>query len=180
MLMQNEIHPGIFTVMDGTVAGDGAAPRTMRPKTKNVILASADSIAIDAIAAKLMGFEPLEIPYIRMCHERRLGMGNPNKIELVGDTEVINKSWNFEVKRSLVIWGGQVVRKGPLRFLEKIVLHSPLVVGTAVGSNIYHDWLRYPIRGKRIVHDFMGIEWGKIFQTYAAPIKTTTSENKKM
>jgi len=40
MIMQKELHPGIFAVMDGTVCGDGAGPRTMVPRVKNIILAS--------------------------------------------------------------------------------------------------------------------------------------------
>src|SRR5688572_5568370 len=59
LYMQSELHPAVFTVMDGTVAGDGAGPRTMIPRVKNLILAAADSVAIDAIAARLMGFDPL-------------------------------------------------------------------------------------------------------------------------
>lgn len=58
VLMQKELHPGIFAVMDGTVCGDGAGPRTMTPKIKNFILASADCVAIDAVAAKMMGYNP--------------------------------------------------------------------------------------------------------------------------
>ncbi|MFO7979801.1 MAG: DUF362 domain-containing protein, partial [Candidatus Aminicenantes bacterium] len=85
MLMQKELHPGIFSVMDGTVCGDGAGPRTMKPKVKNLILASGDSVAIDPVAAKMMGFEPMEIPYIRMCHERGLGVGEVDEIEIVGE-----------------------------------------------------------------------------------------------
>jgi uncharacterized protein (DUF362 family) len=46
LLMQRELHPGVFAVMDGTVCGDGAGPRTMDPKVKNYILASGDSVAI--------------------------------------------------------------------------------------------------------------------------------------
>jgi len=44
-------------------------------------LASGDSVSIDAIAAKMMGFDPMEIPYIRMCDEMGLGVGNPKNIE---------------------------------------------------------------------------------------------------
>ena len=75
MYMQRELHPGIFAVMDGTVCGDGAGPRTMTPRIQNYILASGDSVAIDAIAARMMGFDPMTIPYLRMCTERGLGMG---------------------------------------------------------------------------------------------------------
>ena len=82
LYMQRELHPGVFAVMDGTVVGDGAGPRTMLPREGNLILASADSVAIDAIAARLMGFDPLAIPYLRMAHERGLGVADPREIEL--------------------------------------------------------------------------------------------------
>ncbi|HXU12868.1 MAG TPA: DUF362 domain-containing protein, partial [Candidatus Binatia bacterium] len=101
--MQKELHPGIFAVMDGTVCGDGAGPRTMFPKIKNYILASADSVAIDAVAASMMGFDPLSIPYLRMCHERELGCADVAKIELRGE-DVRGVNFGFEVKRSFVIY----------------------------------------------------------------------------
>jgi uncharacterized protein (DUF362 family) len=66
LAIQKEIHPGIFAVMDGTTAGNGPGPRTMEPEVKNYILASADQVAIDAVAAKMMGFDPLSIGYIRI------------------------------------------------------------------------------------------------------------------
>ena len=51
MVMQRELHPNVFAVMDGTVCGNGAGPRTMQPVVGNVLLASADQVAIDAVAA---------------------------------------------------------------------------------------------------------------------------------
>ena len=50
------------TVTDGTVAGDGAGPRTMIPRIANVVLASSDSVAIDAISARIMGYEETVLP----------------------------------------------------------------------------------------------------------------------
>src|SRR5436309_14013130 len=85
LAIQREIHSGLFAVMDGTTAGNGPGPRTMFPVVKNVMLASSDQVAIDAVAAKLMGFDPLSIGYIRLAHEDRLGVGDPREIELVGD-----------------------------------------------------------------------------------------------
>ena len=64
LAIQQEIHPGIFAVMDGTFAGDGPGPRAMQWHEKNVFLASADQVAIDAGAAKLMGFDPMSIKFI--------------------------------------------------------------------------------------------------------------------
>src|ERR1051325_3681787 len=83
LAIQQEIHPGIFAVTDGTIAGDGPGPRAMRPIVKNVMLASADQVAIDATAARMMGFDPLSLPFIRLAHERGLGCGDPRRIEIV-------------------------------------------------------------------------------------------------
>jgi hypothetical protein len=65
LAIQREIHSGIFTVMDGTLCGNGPGPRTMIPEQKDLMLSSSDSVAIDAIAAKMMGFDPMNIEYIR-------------------------------------------------------------------------------------------------------------------
>lgn len=165
MIMQKELHPGIFAVMDATVCGDGAGPRTMVPKIKNFVLASGDSVAIDAVAAKMMGYNPMEIPYIRMCDEMGLGVGNPDNIEILGE-DIADVNFGFTTKRSLVIWGDQMLRKGFLRFLEKPLLHTPLLVWAPFASNLYHDFLWYPTIGQKIIREFMKTEWGQLFQKY--------------
>ena len=166
MIMQQELHPNIFAVMDGTVCGNGAGPRTMEPVVKNVLLSSADSVAIDATAARLMGFDPMSIPYLRMCDDMGLGHAKPRDIELVGEEELFDLDFGFEVKRSLVIWGDQMLRRGPLRFLEKILLHSPLVVWAPFASNVYHDSIWYPTVGRSIIRKYNETPWGRLFQTY--------------
>jgi uncharacterized protein (DUF362 family) len=165
MTMQQELHPGIFAVMDGTVCGDGAGPRTMDPKVKNFILASSDSVAIDAVAAKMMGFEPMEIPYIRMCHERDLGTGDLAEIEITGE-DISGVDFGFESKRSFVIWGDQMIRKGFLRPFEKILLHSPLIIWAPFASNVYHDYIWYPTTGKKKIKEFAGTDWGRLWDQY--------------
>src|SRR4030081_2540348 len=95
LAIQKEIHSGIFAIMDGTTAGNGPGPRTMYPVVKNVMLASADQVAIDAGSAKMMGFDPPSLPYIRLAHEDRLGVGDPRAIDIVGDTKVANENWHF-------------------------------------------------------------------------------------
>ena len=165
VLMQKELHPSVFAVMDGTVCGNGAGPRTMEPVEKDFILASADSVAIDAVAAHMMGFKPMEIPYLRMCHERGLGVADIKDIEIVGEN-VADVNFGFEVKKSFVIWGDQMLRKGSLRFLEKIALHSPLVGWAPFASNVYHDWFWYPTIGQGIIDKFSKTKWGQLFEEY--------------
>lgn len=165
LYMQKELHPGMFAVMDGTVAGDGAGPRTMIPRVMNLILASSDQVAIDATAARLMGYDPLKIPYLRMSQERGLGMADPREIEVVGE-EVERVARHFETRKSLVIWGDQLIRKGPLRPLKRLLLHSPLMVWAPFASNLYHDGLWYPTVGAKHIRDFNQTEWGKLWKTY--------------
>jgi uncharacterized protein (DUF362 family) len=165
MIMQKEIHPGIFSVMDGTVCGDGAGPRTMVPRIKNFILASGDSVAIDSVAARMMGFKPMDIPYIRISHEMGLGVGDPAKIDIAGE-DISGVNFGFEAKKSLVIYGDQLLRLGRLKFLERIALHSPLIFWAPLASNVYHDLLWYPTIGRVRIKRFMETDWGRVFKRY--------------
>jgi len=167
LIMQRELHPGIFAVMDATVCGDGAGPRTMIPRIKNYLLASGDCVAIDAVAAKMMGFDPMTIPYLRMAHERGLGVADLEEVEILGE-DIGAVNFGFRVKRSFVIWGDQMIRKGFLRPLEKLLLHSPLVFWSWHASTLYHDYLWLPLVGNRRIREFMRTEWGRLFQSYEA------------
>ncbi len=167
LTIQKQIHPNIFAVVDGTVCGDGAGPRTMIPKIKNYILAGYDQVAVDAIVAKMMGFDPLKLPSIRLAHEEGLGCGDTSQIEVIGEN-VSNINWHFKVKRSLVIWGDQMVRKGPLSFINPLLKSDLFFFGPILGSLIFHDMFWYPTFGKALIRDFMKTEWGKLFQAYPA------------
>src|SRR6266540_4051544 len=61
LAIQKEIHSGLFANMDSTTAGNGPGPRTMIPVGKDYMLASEDQVAIDAVAAKMMGFDPMSL-----------------------------------------------------------------------------------------------------------------------
>jgi uncharacterized protein (DUF362 family) len=165
LYMERELHPATFAVMDGTVCGDGAGPRTMLPRIHNYILASSDSVAIDAVAAQMMGYEPMSIPYLRMAHERGLGVADLKEIEVVGE-DISGVNFGFQTRRSLVVWGDQMIRRGFLRPLERLLLHSPLVVWAPIASNVYHDWLWYPTIGRSRIRQFLQTEWGRLFMTY--------------
>jgi uncharacterized protein (DUF362 family) len=164
--IQKEIHSGLFAVMDGTFAGDGPGPRAMRIHQKNIILASSDQVAIDAVAAKLMGFDPMKLTKIRLAHEMGLGIGDPREIEFVGD-DVANVNWNFAASENTFASRGQkMIYWGPLKPLEGVLLRSPLVPWAIWASNAYHNdfWLRFV--GRKRVREAMKTPWGKLFQSY--------------
>ncbi len=165
MSIQKEIHPGIFAVMDGTVCGDGNGPRTMHPVVKNYILASSDQVAIDAVSAKLMGFDPMKIKFIKMSHDRGTGCGDVSQLDIVGE-DISKVNFGFKTGRSPVIFWDQVFRKGALSFLEPLLFHTGLFRLAIFGSAFYHDYLWYPAVGKSRIRKFKKTEWGRLFRKY--------------
>lgn len=55
------VKPG-FAVMDGILGMEGKGPSHGKPVNSGVVLASPDCVALDIIAAEMIGFDPLRIP----------------------------------------------------------------------------------------------------------------------
>ncbi len=168
LMIQKEIHPGVFAVTDGTFAGDGPGPRCMRWHEKDVILASADQVAIDAVAAKIMGFDPMSLRFIRLAHEDGLGCGDVREIEVVGE-DVSNWDWKFEgQKETLASRGQKLIYHGPLKPLEKVLLRTALAPWSYLASILYHDVYWYPLVGRHRVAEARKTKWGRLLDTYAS------------
>lgn len=73
-----------LTIVDAVVAMDGEGPADGSLKQAGVILASEDTVALDAVATKIMGLNPADIYTTRYGDERGLGVGNLQDIEVVG------------------------------------------------------------------------------------------------
>lgn len=166
LMIQQEIHPGLFAVMDGTFAGDGPGPRAMRVHEKNILLASADQVAIDAISARLQGFDPMSIPFIRIAHEMGLGVGDPRQIEIVGYDINQEPPWNFVQEDTFASRGQKMIYHGPLKPLEKPLLQSPIVPWSYFASNFYHNVYWYPFIGRKRVEAALQTPWGQKFKNY--------------
>jgi uncharacterized protein (DUF362 family) len=166
LAIQREIHPGVFAVMDGTFAGDGPGPRAMRWHVKNILLASSDQVAIDAVSAKLQGFDPLSLRFIRKAHEMGLGTGDPREIEILGYDIAQEPPWNFKREDTFASKGQHMIYHGPLKPLEKLLLQTPLVPWSYFASNFYHNVYWYPFVGRKRVQAALETEWGKLFEAY--------------
>ena len=167
LAIQKEIHPGIFAVVDGTTAGNGPGPRTMFPVVKNFMLASADQVAVDAVSAKMMGFDPMSIDYIRLGHEAGLGVGRPAEIEVVG-ADVSQENWGFRVGDNGASRVGDLLWFGPLRGVQNLFFRTPLVNLFILGSEAYHDFYRWPARDRRVFERWLReTSWGQLFAAYA-------------
>ena len=164
--IQKEIHSGIFAVMDGTTAGNGPGPRTLIPTRTDCILASADQVAIDSVAARIMGFNPMDIDYIRIADEQRLGNGKPENIEVVGDN-VSNLDLHFHVGHNLASRFGHLFWFSPLKVFQNLLFRTPLVYLFVIASDLYHDKFWWNRRGRNIFDDWKKTSpWGALWVQY--------------
>jgi hypothetical protein len=139
----------------------------MFPEEKNLILAGADQVAIDAVSAKLMGFDPLSIKYINLAHQRRLGCGDPRDITILGE-DVSNVNWHFSVGDNLASRAGDLLWFGVLNRLQGFFFRTPLVNVFIFGSEFYHDYYRWPLRDRLVFkHWLSSSQWGRLFASYA-------------
>jgi uncharacterized protein (DUF362 family) len=166
LMIQQDIHPGIFAVMDGTFAGDGPGPRAMRWHEKDILLASSDQVAIDSVSARLQGFDPMSIRFIRRSHEMGLGVGDPRQIDILGYDIEQEPPWNFVQEDTFASRGQKLIYHGPLKPFEKLLLQSPLVPWSYFASNFYHNVYWYPFVGRKRVEAALQTPWGKLFESY--------------
>jgi uncharacterized protein (DUF362 family) len=79
----NRTLPPQLTMIDGFIAMEGRGPVHGKPVKMDIVIASHDPVAADAVACKVMGFTPNEVDHIRWCHES--GVGNMENIDIVGE-----------------------------------------------------------------------------------------------
>jgi len=73
-----------LTVIDGFIAMEGRGPVNGNPVKMDLIIIGRDPVATDAVAAKIMGFDPESIFHIKRAAEKKIG--NMNEIEVVGES----------------------------------------------------------------------------------------------
>ena len=141
----------------------------MVPHVKNVILASDDQVAIDAVAARLMGFDPMAIRYIRLAHDLGLGCGDPRDIEIVGDPSVGAERWGFVGPFARMTFASRMQHKiywGRLRRPLEWSLKTVLAPWAYIASVLYHDSFWYPLKGRRAMRRALDSVWGRLFRNW--------------
>jgi uncharacterized protein (DUF362 family) len=169
LMIQKKIHRGVFAAADGTFAGDGPGPRCMTPHVKNVILASADQVAIDAVSAKIMGFDPMKIEFIRLAHDLGLGVGDPREIEIAGDADAAQENWRFEGPMKHMTFAARMQHQiywGRLKNAIEWSLKTWLAPWAYIASVVYHDLYWYPLYGKDRVQAALSSDWGRLFANW--------------
>jgi len=74
-----------LAIVDGTVGMEGLGPSAGQPKALDVVVASTDPFAADAVACQLMGTQAEAIPHLRMGGERGYGVIDLERIAVAPD-----------------------------------------------------------------------------------------------
>jgi uncharacterized protein (DUF362 family) len=74
-----------ISVIDGFVGMEGEGPRLGPPVRVGAIVAGNNPVAVDAVAAAIMGFDPMQIDLLRQAQALRLGPADLQAIQLLGD-----------------------------------------------------------------------------------------------
>jgi ferredoxin len=71
--------------MDAVVAMEGDGPSGGRPRFVGAIIGGTDPVAVDVIAAGMMGYRDMQVPTTRVAAESGLGTADRSRIEVVGE-----------------------------------------------------------------------------------------------
>jgi len=148
-----------FAVLDATIALEGFGPKTGRPRVVDRILASRDIVALDAVCARLMGFDPAQIRHLQILTEG--GVGSARDYQMVGEDI---SGLNFGFKSA----GHNFVSVIELAFrrsmIRKLVFETPVLDLMCLGANIYYLIWYYlgpgvSIRDRIIKETVYGAQW---------------------
>lgn len=71
-------------VIDGFEGMEGRGPVSGDRVDLGIAIAGLDAVAVDATAAKIMGFNPLDIGYLHYLNEWKVGVADPKNIDVLG------------------------------------------------------------------------------------------------
>ncbi|HET6266572.1 MAG TPA: DUF362 domain-containing protein [Acidobacteriota bacterium] len=157
-----------FAVMDATVGLEGNGPKSGHPRVIDRVLASPDIVAIDTVQGHMMGLNPATISHVQACAERGLGVGNFDRIELVGESDARQANFKFvRAKHNLVSKIEEYLRRSRLR---RLVFDTPVFLLMLIGAKFWYFLWLYLFNGKRhwktiLDHPLYGKEWSEVRAT---------------
>lgn len=162
--VQQDTQRSTFAVVDATLVSERSDPTTRRWQERNVLVAGGDQVAVDAVAARLLGFDPMSVPFIRLAHEKGLGVGDPAEIELVG-TDRSLAEWAVSPAGVAEGWRLPSQPEVPKRWREPA---ANSLLGSAGWFLVdgAHRILLDPIENRARAEQALGSGWGRLYEGY--------------
>ncbi len=93
----NQYRKSDLIISDGTYSLQGDFPPFGEPLKSNIIISGDNPVAVDAVTAKVIGFEPEEVKHIKIAFKQGLGPISLKEIKLYGESiETIKKTVKFK------------------------------------------------------------------------------------
>lgn len=148
-----------FALMDGLFGMEGKGPKSGTPRKIGLILASADRVALDTVACRVMGIDPQSVKHIAFAQE--VGVGSMD-VKLVGDTP---PAYHFvPAHQSNIVGATEMWLRHRGKWMEWLMFnaHSPFLFLLRWAARIYYD-IWYEFVGKRYMKTMMDTNYGKMW-----------------
>ena len=130
-----------FAVVDGTIAMEGNGPKTGILREVGIVGAGADLVEVDAVFARLMGFDPRGIAHLVEAERRGIGKIG---VDYVGD--------RIDDMKPFKPAGHNIVSRVELAcrrsFLRALIFETPLFMLMVAGAKIYYYFYEL-VKGKK-------------------------------
>jgi uncharacterized protein (DUF362 family) len=157
----NRVLRPAFAVMDGTIGLEGNGPKSGRPRVADLVLASGDLVALDTIAATVMGIAPDEVAHLATCAAAGLGVNRLAEIDVRG-LPLAAAIQPFQRGRNNTVAVVEILlRRSALR---RLVFETPLLRLMSLGAKAWYWGWYYLYRGRRyrqaiLAHPYYGAQW---------------------
>ncbi len=89
-----------MAILDGILAQEGDGPAGGTPRKVGLLMASQDLPALDLAACRLIGLDPMEVPYLWAAHERGLCPAAFDPVCLDGEREAFEEIKDYRLPSS--------------------------------------------------------------------------------
>jgi len=110
----------VLAVMDGIVGMEGEGATNGTPVGSKVVISGADCVSVDAVASEVVGFLHRDIMTTRFAHERGLGVGMLDEIDVVGE-KIEDVRMEFKKSKYFAYKFPDFLRKYLFGFAEKVL-----------------------------------------------------------
>lgn len=160
--INNLIRPR-FSVVDATICCEGKGPKQGKPVICDLVLASGDNVALDAVCCQIMGIEIEKVRHLIMCEKYNTGVADINRIEIVGEKRDNLPNFKFNHgKKSLLTTMDLFFRKP---FLKKLIYETFIFKLIVLAAKInYPFWMFFV--GNRLRKKVMESRYGEQWLQY--------------
>jgi len=121
--------PPALNIMDAVLAMEGLGPSFGIPRRLGLVLAGPDPVALDAVAGRIAGLSPENVPTTRLAHERGLGVGRLEAVDVLGRPLASVECGDFKSPKVALRALGSGPFSSLYAFVQSRMGYEPLVDG---------------------------------------------------